>query len=225
MIGIGYDLSQTDNLSALATAQDTITPSGQCFPPSTAPTPTFCRNEAPITQLQAIFRRQLSRTTSLSAGAGAAVVEALTQAGQRELVIDPVASATAIEQLDRYGTDTLGLSIQLAPLVDIRTGLPSERVQATASLSTRVSDTVIVAASLGFLKSLDGFVADAAPITAFTASLEARVHINRRVDLSLGTVAFWQDQPVINAAAPTASELSSETGYVSVTARVPTLDF
>jgi hypothetical protein len=224
-IGMGYAVSRRDSLSVLATAQNTITPSGECFPPSTTPAQTSCRNDVPIAQLQAIFRRQFSRATSLSVGAGAAVLEAVTEEGQRELVIDPVGTATAIQQLDRYGTNTIALSVQLAPLVDVRTGLPSERIQAAASLSTQVSPSVRIVASSGFLKSLDGFVADPAPITALTGGLEARLHLDRGIDVALGAVAFWQDQPVNNLAAPTPSELSSETGYVSVTALVPTLDF
>jgi hypothetical protein len=224
-MGIDYAVSRRDTLSGLATAQNTVTPSGQCFPPSTTPTQTFCRNDVPIAQLQAIFRRQLSRATSLSVGAGAAVLEAVTEEGERELVIDPVGTATAIHQLDRYGTETIGLSVQLAPLVDVRTGLPSERIQATASLSTRVSPSVLLVASAGLLKSLDGFIADPDPITALTGGLEARVHLDPGVDVALGAVAFWQDQPFTNAPPPTVSALSSETGYVSVTARVPTLDF
>ncbi len=222
-IAIGYVASRRDTFSTLAAAQNTITPYGQCFPPSTSPIPTFCRNEAPSAEVLETLRHELSRPASLSLGAGAAAIVTVTEEGQRELAIVPVATAALTEQLDDRGADSLGLAIQLAPLVDIRTGLLSERIQATASLSSRVSRSVIVIATAGLLKSLDTFLADPSPITALTGGVEARIQLSREIDVGMGALAVWQDQP--GYAAFGASDQGSETGYVSVTARVPTLHF
>ncbi len=216
-LAISYAVSREDTVITVASAQNTITPLGECFPLTNPPS--ICRTEAPILQLQELLQSRLSGTTSLSAGAGAAVDVAVTPAGERELVIDPVATATVIEQLDARRADTLGLSLQLAPLVDIRTGLPSERIQATASLSTQVSPSVVVISSAAILKSIDVPIHDPAPIVALSGSLEARLRISPEVDVGLGAQALWENQPGYPP------PLATETGYVNVTARVPTLDF
>jgi len=218
-ITVSYAASRQDTVTTLATAQNTTTPSGPCFPAPIAPSTSTCRTEAPSAQLEELVQSRLNATTALSVGAGAAVAVEVTEAGERVLVIDPVGIASVLEQLDARRPDVLGVSIQLAPQVDLITGTLSERIQAMASLSTQVSPSIVLIGSAGILKSIDIAIREGSPIVALTGSLEARVRISREVDVGLGAQAFWENQPRYPP------PIATETGYVNVTARVPTLDF
>lgn len=210
---VTYAVSRRDSLATIASAQDTIT-SGVC-PGQVFPTTSFCRQEAPIAQVQETFRRQVSPTTNLSLGAGAAASIQDT-ATERDLVILPVAVASVSTRLTAQRTFTV--SALAAPNVDVRTGLVSDRVQTTASLSDRLSPAVTLAVYAGWLQSVPFPRDDPFPVTAFNGGIDVRIRVHRQVDLGLGYQAFWQDQSGYGT-------VVSQIGYVSVTGRVPTLHF
>jgi hypothetical protein len=103
-------------------------------------------------------------------------------------------------------------------VVDVRSGLASNRVEGTASLSEKATPTVLFSVTAGAMQSLPILVSDPYPITMLTGSVETRVGLDRQVDVGIGCQAFWQDQTGYGT-------IVSAIGFVTVTARAPTLHF
>jgi hypothetical protein len=210
---VAYVLSQRDSLTTLASAQETIT-SGPCPPPSFTP---FCVERTPIVQVQESLRDQLSATTTLTVGVGAAasVVRTLTL---EELVIQPIGVAALSDRFGTLGASTFTLSAQLAPVVDLRTGLPSYNVQTTAALSDWVAPTIMLGLTAGLVQTVLYPNTNPYPLTALSGGVEARIRLDRLLDVGLGVQEFWQEQLRY-------APLASTIGYVSVTGRARTLHF
>jgi hypothetical protein len=216
-MGLFYVLSRADVLGTTASVADTITPSGQCLPGETnGPT---CRTETPVAGLSASYTHRLSVRSSLSVNAGAAASVALSssQPPARELVIVPTGGASYTEVLE--GARTLTLSVQVSPMVDMRTGDFSNRVSASAVVSQRLAPGVTGSATASVLQSIDFPTIDPNPITAVNGGVVLAVRLTRLLDLSMGATVLWQVQTSF------APALFSEAGFVGVTAHAPTLHF
>jgi hypothetical protein len=223
---VAITLSRSDTVTTLASAQD-LTTSGPC-PQAVAPAPplpitAYCRERTFLAQAQETLRHQLSASATLSAGLGVAATRTTEQAnGQDVLVIDPVGIVAFTQRLSQNRAANLTLSAQLSPFVDILTGIPSERAQLSAVLADPVSASVLVTFTANATKSAPVLTSDPRSdsflLTALNGSIEARIRLDPRVDLAIGVQAFWQDQENF-------ASFSSEIGYVSVTARAPTLHF
>jgi hypothetical protein len=233
-VSISYKSSPIDSITTKATAQDTFT-SGPCalVAPETGAggatgvliqqTSGYCKLESPILQLQEIWRHQVSPTAAVSLGAGAAALEEqeiLSPTLVRNVAeIQPIASVILNDQLDRGGTSVLALSAQLAPFVDVRTGLSSDRVQLSASLLDQFTPTALATLTASLLQSTPFFVSDPYPITAVGGGAEIRVRLlHRLLDVGLGEQELWQTQSGYGT-------LFSFIGYVRATVRAPTLRF
>jgi hypothetical protein len=237
---VAYALSRTDSLSTLATAQEITTPLGACFPPIVNPTtPAYCREAQPVIVVQEIARHQLSKTTVLSASVGASAA-ILPLTNEEAWGILPVGGLNFSERLsaavDPRDASGVTLSAMLAPVVDVRTGLPSNRAQPTGTFGTQIAHGVFLTVTAGMLQSIPIPRPDPSPLTALNGSIDVRVRLSRRLDLNFGVLTYWQRQEVTAvppvptpSTAPSASTLSatnaSEIGYVSLTARAPTLHF
>jgi len=112
----------------------------------------------------------------------------------------------------------LALTAQLSPIVDPRTGLVSERVQALASLSRRVTSATTLRLTASFLQSVPVPKDDPYPITSVNASVEVRTLVDRQLEVGVGALELWQDQSVYGT-------LTSTVVYMTVTARAPTVKF
>jgi hypothetical protein len=223
-LSLGVVFSRVDSLDSAVSAQDgtsiglcaqgqqgtLVTVNGQSYP--------FCRERSPSLQLQETYHHALSRTENLSFTAGAAVSETQTANFQQVAVVQPIAMATYIGRFDTRGTGNLAVAAQLAPSLDIRTGLLSERIELTASLGRVVAPRVLLTFTAGMLQSIPFPVDDPYPVTSLTGAVQARIHLNPQVDVAIGGQTVWQTQS-------TYGTLSSEIGMVSVTARAPKLKF
>jgi hypothetical protein len=208
-----YVLSRRDGLTTLASAQETIT-SGPCPPPSFTP---LCVERTPIVQVQESLRHQLSATLTLTIGVGAAasVVRTLTM---EELVIEPIGVVAVSDRFGTLGASTFTLSAQLAPVVDIRTGLPTYNVQTTAALVDWVEPTIMLGLTAGLVQTVPYPISNPYPLTSLSGGVEARIRLDRLLDVGLGVQEFWQQQTGYDP-------LASTIGYVSVTGRARTLHF
>lgn len=222
-------LSPTDSVSTLVSGQETST-SGACtlLVPNelvvglqTQESGLLCHTQAWTGQIQETVRHQLNPTMSLFIGAGVGVAAAQTPSSQtlveNELIVLPVASVALNDRFGSQGASNLVLSAQLAPFTDIRTGLPSDRLQVGASLSDRLTPTVLATATAGLLQSV--LASDLYPLTAVSGATEARFSVVRdRLDIGLGQQELWQTQSGYGT-------LFSWIGYVNATARLPTQHF
>jgi hypothetical protein len=228
---MSYAFWPNDSLSTLARAQDSFT-SGPCsiVAPATGmgvmglvtEEPSGqCEVEAPIAQLEERLRHQLSPTATLTLGAGAAAYETpeyFATVMRKVVAIVPVASAGLSEILDVEGTSALALYAQLAPFADVRTGLPSDRVQIDASLIDQFTPTAIATLKASLLQSVP-FVADPYPLTAVSGAAEVKFHVVRQwLDVAIGQQELWQSQTGYGT-------LFSFIGYVNATVRAPTFQF
>ena len=209
---VAYTISRPDSLVVAATGQYTTT-SGACL---TSPRD-ICVEHAPVSELRATVRHQLSGAMTLSVGTGVAVYLIQTPTLE-EVVIQPEGAVTLSTRFGPGGASTWAISASLAPSVDIRTGLVSNRLQTSASLAEPVADRVLLVLSTSFMQSIPFPTADPFPITLLGGGLEARVRVDRQVDVGLGVQELWQNQSGYGT-------LLSTVGYVSVTARAETLHF
>jgi hypothetical protein len=206
---VAYALSQHDSVTISGSAQETTT-SGACpVPAQQQPPPTQpprCVEHAPVAQLQGSLRDQSWRSMTLTLGAGIAgyIIQTPTL---EEAVIQPTGAATVSQRLGSAGTSFWTLSTALAPNVDIRTGLVSDRVQTTATLS-----------STSFLQSVPFPAVDPFPITALTGGVDAQARVDRQLNVNVGVQEVWQNQPIYGT-------LLTTFGYVSLTARARRLNF
>jgi hypothetical protein len=216
-------LSRTDTLSTVADASATST-WGPCAPGLVPLAPTAganCAERDILYDLREVIHHSLSRTTTLELGAGATIfaVEA-PGVDETELAADVV--ATWIQSLGRRDTGSLNVSVMVAPVVDYRTGLVDERLQASARLSKMLPSRVVLTLGSGWLDSVPSLTNNATvnpyPLTVVNADADAMIHLNRQLDVDVGAQTFWQVQKSFGT-------FFSTIAYVSVTAHAPTLDF
>src|ERR1700690_2226548 len=207
-----YQLSRRDSLNTRASAEE-ISTTGGC--PSLAPTMSgICHERVDAARLDETLRRRLSRTTTLSLGGGLALYD-IDAYGTVATIIYPVALATLAYRFGVRGTRTLSLSAELAPIVDDRTGLASERVQENVNLTDRIDRMLTLHFGVSGLETVPPLVgSDPYPVTIVTGSVDAILHLHRQVDLRIGAQALWQDQTGYGT-------LWSIFGYAALTVRAP----
>jgi hypothetical protein len=211
-------VSRTDGLTTAATAQE-LTSVGNIDP--TSPTP--ARAVSNIGRLDEILRHNLSAVATFTADGGIAVTSVQTTGTTQapavgELVFLPVVTVSFVYRFGHKGASEAGLSAGLAPLVDYRTGRVSERLNGSATYSENLTSDLSVHYTATVVQSIDVPKHDPYALTLLTGSAEARLRLTREVDMSIGVTAFWQTQSSYGTAL-------SQIGLVSVTGRLPTLQF
>jgi hypothetical protein len=225
-VTVATALSQTDNASMSLRGQDT-TSIGLCtlFVPN-APGGQ-CREEVPEAELDATVRHRTSRTGALAVAGGVAATVAPTP-GLNELVIVPIGTVSYSDGFGPHGISTYVLTATVTPTVDIRTGLPSNRVSVTGTLSDRVAPRAALNVTAGLVQSVPFPREDPYPLTLYNSAVEVRFLVDRRAIVGVGLNTYVQHQSLTgpNQAGPGGSEWSaSEIGYISVTANATTLHF
>jgi hypothetical protein len=225
----GYLLSRTDTIHTLADAWGTWT-WGPCAPGFVvmpgiviAPTATVpnCAERDILYELREVLHHSFSRTTTLDMGAGAAVY-GVSVPGVDETVLAPDVVASLSQRLGRRASSALLFSIVVSPVVDSRTGIADERLQATATWSQILPSNVTLSLTSGLLDSLPALTSapglNPYPLTVVSAGADAQLHVDREIDVGLGEQTFWQTQKSFGT-------FFSTLAYVTVTAHAPTLDF
>jgi hypothetical protein len=167
--------------------------------------------------LRATLRDQLTGSMSMTLGAGVAgyIIQAPSL---KEAVIQPVGLATLSDRFGATGSSSWALSAGLIPSVDIRTGLVSDRVQAIASLTELAASNLALIFTGSGIQSIPYPTSDPFPISALNAGVDARLRLDRQLEVGLGLQELWQNQSGYGT-------LFSTLGYVSITARAKTLHF
>jgi hypothetical protein len=223
----GYALSRTDTINSLADAWGTWT-WGPCAPSLApgvviAPTATVpnCAERDILYELRETLHHSFSRTTTLDIGGGAAVY-GVNVPGVDETVLTPDFVASLSEHLGRRALNALLFSVVVSPVVDSRTGIADERLQAMATWSQMLPSNVTLSLTSGLLDSLPALTSapelDPYPLTVVSAGADAQLHVDRELDVGLGEQTLWQVQKSFGT-------FFSTLAYVTVTAHAPTLDF
>ena len=220
---LAYSLSKSDRLSFATTASWTTT-SGAC-PPGLGPAastipgaaPPNCTEQVPSVQVQATINHELTSASAVSVAGGVSALVGQAP-GLEELVIVPTVSSTYTQTLGALAASRLSVNAQLAPTVDLLTGLPSTRVQVGASLSKTVLRALTVGLVASGARSIPVPVRDLYPITLFGGGLTVAWQLERQLALSAGLNELWQNE----AGYPT---FSSTIAYVSATTSLPTVRF
>jgi hypothetical protein len=93
-----------------------------------------------------------------------------------------------------------------------------DRAGATATLVDQITPTLTFRLMANALQSVPFPAIYPYPLTLLTGLVEARVRTERQLDVALGVQTLWQNQTGYGT-------LASTIGYVSVTARAPSLHF
>jgi hypothetical protein len=176
-----------------------------------------CSPEALSMGLTETWRRQLSRHSEGWLGAGPGIVFArLGPEFAYSNAVYPTAAAgfqyrSSVEQV----RTVLRLDAQLAPLVDVRTGIIDNRAQATLSLTLPLRDVTMIGALSG-TRSIDSLYTE--PVTSVQGNFEIEYRIERWFGFGGGVRYAWQEQPTVGT-------FSTGLLFVQATFRSPTLRF
>jgi hypothetical protein len=208
---LAYALSRRDFLTTRVLVQEVST-TGNCPPPATSG---ICHERVDGAQLDETLRRNLSPTTTLSLGGGIAVYDtAIPDLG--EAIPYPVALGTLSYHFGSRGTSELGFSAQLGPNVDPLTGFVSEYLQGGATLTDRVTPSLILHLGLAALTTVQS--GEGYDVSILTGSVDATFRLDRQIDLTLGEQGLWQDHTGYGT-------LVSVFAYVALTVRAPPTRF
>jgi hypothetical protein len=195
---LAYALSRRDALETRVMVQRSDTSTGICSPfivPGVLTNPAQpCDPQGQIGEVTEGWRRALSRTTTVSIGAGVSVAQVRFQDAQDgfDTVVFPTATASA-QYLRRVEDNTrvVRFDFAAAPFVDLRTGLVDERAQALGTLEFP-THKVLYSGILGASRSIASPFLQ--PLTSLQATAEAEYRVSRVVGVGGGVRYFWQEQ-------------------------------
>ena len=213
-----YALTRSDGLQTVLNAQHVDFTQTPCVPPAgqTSDTSVLCSPDDDLAQAMELLRHALSRSETVTVGAGAAVAAVREQPDTPHSVsYFPVAQVIYARQLDREGS-RLTATARLAPYVDLRTGTVLNALLGDVTLAERLSPYLTLNVSFGGSQNLPAGEPAAASIARGEVSMEYR--LSRQVLLTLGERAFWENENALG-------EFASAIGFVALTVREPTLRF
>jgi hypothetical protein len=198
-------VSRRDHLSTRGYAQDTQFSSGPCLAlvGATATTATTgvvqCAPHDVLVQVAESWRHQISRAMSLTMSAGVTDVRVTGAGPQTSVWCDgssdcffPNADVAFSSLLGFRGSTQLLVDASLVPLVDLRTGLVSDRLQVVASLSGRLTRRVALYVDLSGSQTVPP--SDPLAASIVTGGVGADFRLTRRLTLSCTERALWEEQ-------------------------------
>jgi hypothetical protein len=217
-VALNERVSRVDTLSLILSGQEVLTV-GPCLPPEI----TICHETIPLLETQATVRHQLTVRSIVSAAIGVAesIVESQAQTQDRtRLVILPIASVGYSAGLDGHAGDQVAVTLQSLPIVDFLSGSLSERLVATAAWVKQVAPGFLVTTSAGLTQSVPfpSPLSDPNTVTILSGGVDARIRLDRHIDLIVSEQDFWQKQSAYGT-------LGSELGYVGISVHTLPLRF
>jgi hypothetical protein len=225
---IGYKASRVDTVEThLIGATSSSTPI-DCSPYLINPLPNneLCQPNAYSAQLTEMWRRQLTRHSEVWIGAGPGLVLARLSPDYNythavyPIVVAGFQYARTLESIK----PVLRFDFQVAPLIDVRTGIIDDRAQGTLTLTVPIRYLKLTG-SLSGSRSVDPLFAE--PVTSILGNFEADYRLESYVSLGGGIRYAWQEQTLYDQTTQTKSTGVYSTGmlFVQATFRAPTLRF
>jgi hypothetical protein len=217
----GYALSRSLRTVTMAHAELTDLTASQCYSADGVALPSLqCRPENELAVLSQGLRDSITRATSLSVDGGIAYARFRTDVGLPfNGNLYPEVAATVTHTYGSRGLETLIVSAQLTPLVDVRTGQITYGAQGAVTLIDTLSPIVTISVDAAGGQTI--FPADDPLASSLVRSdFEARFRTDRygRVILLLGESELWQNQHSLGG-------FLSIYGYFAVTVATPALRF
>jgi hypothetical protein len=212
-------LSRRDVVRTIANAQAADFSEGPCVAVGGAPaTPgARCAPQAQVLLATEGISHLLDRATLLTLDAG------VSFARSRVVHAVPYQSApyatgrlALTHHQGEHGATTLELSAEVAPFIDLRTGLVRDSAQGQVSLGSVMSRVVTMQASASVLQTVPPDQPLAA--TVVYGQVEGTFHVDRQLELGVGERGLWQNERG-------AGSFFSAFTYFSVTGRLPALRF
>ena len=213
--------SRRDHFITNASGSHSDFTNGVCPSVSGSPVVTIvgCAPQATIVQGGELWRHAIARATTLTLGAGASAVRARVRpTDPYATTAYPTADASLNQRFDARGLDQIDLTAQLAPAIDIRTGIVSQRIQGQVTALWALSPRVGLRVIGGAARSISGAAHDPLAFSLIRGEVEASYRATRQVDLSIGERSAWQSQDAFGS-------FFSTMAYFAVTVRAPALRF
>jgi hypothetical protein len=187
--------TRNDALETKVTAMHSDASVGPCFTALITPQPlgSLCEPTGDLVQGTETWRHRLSRHTEAWIGAGPAFVLArLAPRTAYEDAAYPVflAGFQYLRTVEDVKT-VLRLDAQLAPLVDLRTGIVDDRAQGTLTLSVPLRDVTLTGALSG-TRSVETLLSQ--PVESVQGSFEMEARVDPELSVGAGVRYVWQDQ-------------------------------
>jgi hypothetical protein len=218
-VTLAYSATRLDTIETRFAGATSIASIGLCSPTLLNPFPigAECQPEAGNAQVTLAWRRRLSRHSEAWIGAGPSLVVARLRPSDSYTEATYPAAIGGFQYLSSVEQvrTVLRFDAQIAPLVDVRTGIIDDRAQGTLTLSLPFRDLTVTGSASGS-RSIDPLFAE--PVTSALGSFEVDYRIERYLSLGGGVRYAWQDQATLGA-------FSSGLLFVQATVRAPTVRF
>jgi hypothetical protein len=183
---MGYALSREDTVRAVVTARHMDSTATTCLPVPPPPAlPSKCVPEATLADATLGEQHRWSRTLTTSLRAGASYIHARQDTGRPfDDSVLPLAELYALQQIGGHQlTDTLSLTLRLAPYVDVVSGIVTEQLSGFLAAVVHESKRTYLV-DVGAYESIPSTGPNA--IAGVTAGAEARQALSRHLDLAGG---------------------------------------
>jgi hypothetical protein len=214
-----YSLTRLDAVTTRVAGLRGDASAGPCssaivtLPPNSTCSPTVEEG-----QVEESWTHKLTRTSDLSAGAGAALVHERLR--PQDAFLDKLYPLARAAFTDTVGVEPdqrrVRVEALLAPVLDVRTGILDERAQATVSMKMPLPPKLVFDGSLMATHSVASSLV--APVTYVQAFLEAEYLLSKTVGVGGGARYVWEYQQG-------SGTFSGEMVFGQVTLRVPTERF
>ena len=199
-----YSLTRLDGLETRIAAQHTTASSGTCSPLLVnVPAGATCATTGDTAQISEAWLRRLTRTSTATLAGGASLGHVRLRPEDPFIThVYPVIRASftherVVEDLHTF----LRVDAQLAPLIDVRTGIVDQRAQGSILLSIPIQRVTLAGSFSGTRSVSSPYVQ---PVTGLQGVFEVAYRVDRHVSLGAGGRYAWQvqtGQPSISASA------------------------
>jgi hypothetical protein len=214
-VALAYDTSRTDAVETRVDGARSISTSAICAFNLVllAGRGTICAPESEVAQATESLRHRFGRRTQVSFGAGASATRVRVRSTDRFVdQLFPVAVFTfAHGRTVEAQRAILRVDAQLAPLIDVRSGIADYRAQGALTLSFPIERTTLIG-SLSATQSINSQFLP--PITLVRGDAGIEYRVNRQLSFGGGVRAAWQHQEVFGT-------FSTAMTYVELTVRIP----
>jgi hypothetical protein len=198
-----YSLTRLDGLETRAAAQRSDSTVGLCSPVIQGiALGDTCNPTSETAQLSEAWRRRITRTANTSLGGGASFVHLRLRDGDPftnrvyPVIQASFTSTFARPRLNEEARSSLRIDAQVAPLVDIRTGIIDERAQGVLAFKHPIGESTLSAALTGARSITSPFIR---PVAALGGLIELEHRLDRYVSIGGGIRYAWQEQAGIGA--------------------------
>jgi len=192
---VRYSASRIDAAETSVSGAHSDSTSGACFPALINPLPagSICEPTGDTLQATETWRHHFTRQSEAWLGAGPAVVAARLRpsSAYEDAVYPAVLAGFQYKRSVEHVRTVLRFDAQIAPLVDVRSGIVDDRAQGILTLQVPLRD-VNVLGGLSATRSVASLLSQ--PVSAVRGSVEVEVKLDPELSVGAGVRYAWQEQ-------------------------------